>query len=100
MKTTVHSFCRACVNSCPTLVEVDGGRLIRVSGDPANLIFDGYTCIKGRAQPELHNHPDRLLHSLKRAPDGTYVQIGVEQAMDEIAEAERRGVGDASWWDR
>jgi anaerobic selenocysteine-containing dehydrogenase len=83
--TTVPSFCRACMNCCPTLVEVQDGRVRQVEGDPANEIFDGYTCLKGRAEPARHNHPDRLLHSLKRMPDGTYRPIGSEQAMDEIA---------------
>ncbi|TAK70645.1 MAG: molybdopterin dinucleotide-binding protein [Actinomycetota bacterium] len=81
-----HSFCRACINSCPTLVEVDAGRLVRVKGNPANPIFDGYSCIKGQQQPALHNHPDRLRHSLKRQPDGTYRRIPVADAMDEVAE--------------
>ena len=83
---TINSFCRACVNSCPTLAEVVDGRLERVKGDPANPVFQGYTCVKGRAQPDLHNHPDRLLHSLKRRNDGTYAPIGTQQALDEIAE--------------
>jgi hypothetical protein len=65
---TAHSFCRACVNSCPTLVDVADGRLTRVKGDPDNAVFQGYACIKGMSQAALHNHPDRLLHSLKRQP--------------------------------
>jgi anaerobic selenocysteine-containing dehydrogenase len=84
-RTTAHSFCRACMNCCPTLVEVEDGRIQHVAGDPANEIFAGYTCLKGRAQPTLHNHPHRLLHSLKRMPDGTYAPIDVHTAMDEIA---------------
>ena len=80
-----HSFCRACVNSCPTLVEVEDGRVARVSGDPSNEIWAAYTCIKGQTQPALHNHPDRLLHSLKRMRDGSYSPIPVAQAIREIA---------------
>jgi anaerobic selenocysteine-containing dehydrogenase len=82
---TAHSFCRACVNSCPTLVDVADGRLTRVKGDPDNAVFQGYACIKGMSQAALHNHPDRLLHSLKRQPDGSYVRIDVNDAMDEVA---------------
>jgi len=83
---TKHSFCRACVNCCPTLVEVTDGELIAVRGDPDNRVFGGYSCIKGQAQPGLHRHPDRLLHSLKRRSDGTYERIDVRTAMDEVAE--------------
>ena len=73
MNTEVkHSFCRACPNSCPTLVEVTDGRLSAVRGDPANTIFHGYSCVKGQAQPALHDHPDRLLHSMARTAEGVY----------------------------
>ncbi|MFT3851320.1 MAG: molybdopterin-dependent oxidoreductase [Ilumatobacteraceae bacterium] len=87
MVTTTHqSFCRVCLNSCPTLVDVEDGRLVRVRGDPVNPIFDGYTCVKGRAQPAFHDHPERLLHSLKRVADGSYAPISTGDAMDEVAE--------------
>ena len=82
MKT---SFCRICPNSCPVLVEVEDGRAVNVTGDPSNEVWQGYTCVKGRKLPELHNHPDRLLHHQKRMPDGTYVSISSEQLLDELA---------------
>ena len=61
------------------------GRLTKVTGDPDNPMFKGYTCAKGRALPEIHNNPQRLLHSQQRRPDGTYAPIGAQRAMDEIA---------------
>jgi anaerobic selenocysteine-containing dehydrogenase len=86
--TSTHpSFCRMCHSSCPILVEVEDGVAVKVSGDPSSEIYHGYTCIKGRALPEMHNHPDRLLHSLKRQADGSLARIAPEQAMDEIAAA-------------
>jgi anaerobic selenocysteine-containing dehydrogenase len=83
--TTHPSFCRMCHSSCPILVEVEDGVAVKVSGDPASEIYHGYSCIKGRALPEQHSHPDRILHSLKRQDDGTFSRIDPEQAMDEIA---------------
>src|SRR4051812_35648976 len=74
-----------CHSACPILVEVEDGRAVKVTGDPASEIYHGYSCIKGRALPEMHNSPERLLHSLKRGPDGVLAPIPVEQAMDEIA---------------
>lgn len=79
------SFCRACVNMCPVVVEVEAGRIASVAGDRENEEFRGYTCVKGRSQPFYHNHPDRLLTSMKRGPDGTYSPIRSSDAMDEIA---------------
>jgi anaerobic selenocysteine-containing dehydrogenase len=67
------------------LATVTDGRLTKVTGDPDNPMFKGYTCAKGRALPEIHNNPQRLLHSQQRRHDGTYAPIESERAMDEIA---------------
>ncbi|WP_283609779.1 molybdopterin-dependent oxidoreductase, partial [Mycolicibacterium poriferae] len=83
--TTHPGICRICSAHCGVLATVTDGRLTKVAGDPDNPMFQGYTCAKGRALPEIHNNPQRLLHSRKRQPDGTHTQIGSEQAMDEIA---------------
>ncbi len=84
--TEIHpNICRLCTAFCPVLVEVDGGRPIKVTGDPGNELYHGYTCPKGRALAEQHTAPTRLLHSLKRSPDGKHHRVDVEQAMDEIA---------------
>jgi anaerobic selenocysteine-containing dehydrogenase len=80
------NICRLCTAFCPLLVEVEDGTAIKVTGDPGNELFHGYTCPKGRALAEQHSSPSRLLHSLKRGADGTRDRIGAEQAMDEIAE--------------
>jgi anaerobic selenocysteine-containing dehydrogenase len=80
------SFCRVCINHCSIDVEVDDGIVTRVRGNRHNPLYGGYTCVKGRSQPELLRSEHRLLHSLKRQPDGSHAEIPVGQAMDEIAE--------------
>lgn len=85
MRKTVTSFCRFCHAFCGIKVDVEGGRVVKVIGDVENPMYHGFTCVKGRALPDQHNHPERLLHSRKRMPDGSYQPIPVEQAMDEIA---------------
>src|SRR5579871_1932859 len=90
MQTKV-SFCRTCHNGCGVLVEVDDeGRVASMTGDRDNPLYKGYTCVKGRATPELINRPDRLLHSVKRMPDGSYEEIAFDHALDEIADTLRR----------
>jgi anaerobic selenocysteine-containing dehydrogenase len=86
MITTVPSFCRACLTCCPVLVDVEDGRLLAVHGDRSNPVFEGYTCIKGRAEPSVYNHPDRLLWSQERQADGTHAPIAADVAMDRVAE--------------
>jgi anaerobic selenocysteine-containing dehydrogenase len=83
---TVTSYCRFCHSCCPILVTVEDGVATKVRGDPDNDLYHGYSCVKGRALPEQHSCPERLLHSQKRLPDGTYAPISSEQALDEIAE--------------
>ena len=79
---------RACGCSayCPVIVTLDGQRVEKVEGDPSAPLFGGFTCPKGRALPQLHNHPGRLLHSLKRQADGSYAPIPTDVAIGEIAE--------------
>jgi anaerobic selenocysteine-containing dehydrogenase len=83
---THPSICRFCHANCGILVSVENGRAVRVTGDPENPAYFGFTCAKGRQLPEQHAHRDRLLHSQKRLPGGETVAIPSESAMDEIAE--------------
>jgi anaerobic selenocysteine-containing dehydrogenase len=88
---TRHSFCRFCHAFCPIKVDVDTetNEVLKVVGDPANPLYAGYTCIKGRAIPEQHRHPGRLLHSMARVRTVGGAQhhpVSFEQAAEAIAE--------------
>lgn len=83
--STAPGICRICSAHCGVLATVSDGKLVKVTGDPDNPMFKGYTCAKGRALPDIHNNPDRLLHSQKRQADETYAPIDANKAMDEIA---------------
>jgi len=86
-KKSVHdSFCRFCHAGCAIKVTVEDGRAVSVIGAKDNPIYHGYTCAKGRALPEQHAHPERLLRSQKRGADGRYAPIASGVAMDEIAD--------------
>src|SRR5947209_20483188 len=93
MTQTTTSICRACMNFCPVDVETENGKVISVTGDGTNRLYRGYTCVKGRAQPELYNHPQRLRNSLKRQSDGTFVTISTDDAIAEIGDR-LRGIVD------
>lgn len=83
--SVVTSICRNCLAYCPILVTVEGGRAIKVTGDPDAPAFDGYSCPKGRALPAQHNDPARLVKCLQKQPDGSFAAIASGKAMDEIA---------------
>jgi len=79
------SICRICTSLCPLEVTVeDDGTIGKVTGNRASPIFNGYSCVKGRALDQLHNDPRRLTHHLKRQPDGSFARISAEQLVAEI----------------
>jgi len=75
------SFCRLCLAYCPIEVTVERGRATKVKGSPADTPYDGYICPKGRALPEQHNDPKRLLGSLRRHGDGGFRPIASRDAV-------------------
>jgi anaerobic selenocysteine-containing dehydrogenase len=79
-------MCRICTNGCPIVVDVVDGRAVRVRGDADNTVYQGYLCPKGRALPDLHNDPDRVLHPLRRAADGSFERTTLDDAVAEIAD--------------
>jgi len=80
------SFCRICAGMCGVKITLDDqDRIVKIRGDKAHPVTRGYSCVKGVCNDELHNSPDRILHPLKRQPDGTFVRIALDQALDEIA---------------
>ena len=68
---TKRSFCRFCHASCAMVVE----------GDKEDHLFHGYTCIKGRQLPDMHNLPDRMITSKIRQPDGSFKNIATADAL-------------------
>jgi anaerobic selenocysteine-containing dehydrogenase len=82
--TIRHVLCRVCNKGCPMIAEVHEGRLAVLRGNKDNELFQGYTCVKGRAMPSFINGPGRLLHSQRRSAHG-FEPIAVATAMDEIA---------------
>lgn len=85
MTGTYPTICRVCAAHCGVLAEVADGRVIRIAGDRDNPLYRGYICPKGRSLADQHNDPRRLLHSMKRAPDGSHAPIQSERALDDIA---------------
>ncbi len=80
------SICRFCHAHCGIVVEVEDGRAVKVFGDKDNPVYHGFSCAKGRALPEQHRHPERLLHSLARTADGRHEPIASARALDEVAD--------------
>src|SRR4051794_4262584 len=82
---TKLSFCRFCHAFCGIKVTVTEGRVTKVIGDVDNPMYEGFSCVKGRALPEQHNHPERIVHPQLRRPDGGYDAVSVDALVDDLA---------------
>jgi anaerobic selenocysteine-containing dehydrogenase len=84
----VRSVCQACHCECGVLVHVRDGKVTKIEGDPEHLMNRGYICVKGRAQPELIYHPDRLKYPMRRVGErgsGKWERIPWDEALNGIA---------------
>lgn len=81
------SFCRICSGGCGTIVSVGAdGRIASIRGDRDNTLSRGYACFKGLQSGESHHGPERLIRPLARIAAGERREIGLEHALDAIAE--------------
>ena len=65
-----RTACRACANgSCGVTVEVRGGRLASIRGDPSDPVSRGYVCAKALASRELLESPLRIRSPIIRDGD-------------------------------
>ncbi|WP_176599202.1 MULTISPECIES: molybdopterin-containing oxidoreductase family protein [Sphingobium] len=82
----VPATCKVCHGACGTILTLDeNDQILQIAPDRENPLTQGYACFKG-LQTDLHSHPGRLLHPLKRLPDGSFQKISAERALDEIAD--------------
>ncbi|MGQ0640404.1 MAG: molybdopterin-containing oxidoreductase family protein [Gemmatimonadaceae bacterium] len=77
-----------CPDACATLVTVEGGRAVKIAGDPQHPFTQGFLCAKVNRYLERTYHAERLLHPLRRSgPKGSghFDVITWDEALDEIA---------------
>ena len=85
-------FCRFCHASCAMVVEVEDDKILSVRGDKEDHLFHGYTCIKGRQMPDMHNLDTRMITSKIRQPDGSFNDIATADALKLAGETMKKMV--------
>ena len=88
MEKTVRSVCQACHCECGVMVHVEDGKVAKVQGDLEHPMSRGFTCVKGRAEPQRLYHPDRLKYPLKRAGErgeGKWERVPWDDALNAMA---------------
>ncbi|TMB06469.1 MAG: molybdopterin oxidoreductase family protein, partial [Deltaproteobacteria bacterium] len=76
---------------CGMLVEVEEGRVVKITGDEENPDSRGFLCIRGHASREIIGNPNRVLHPLvrERRGDGAWRKASWDEALDLIVERMR-----------
>ncbi len=82
----VPTLCRMCSNRCSIGIHITDGNMVDIAPLEGNPVNQGKMCPRGRAALDTFYHPDRIRTPLKRKPDGSYVEISRNRALDEIAE--------------
>jgi len=60
MTDTIYRQCTLCEAHCGIQVEVEGERVLRISGDADDVLSRGYICPKAAALSDIQSDPDRL----------------------------------------
>lgn len=94
----VHSVCpHDCADTCSILSHVEGGRLVRVEGNPNHPVTQGYLCRKFSRIQERVYRDDRLLYPLKRVGKkggADFQRISWGEAVETIAGRWREIIAD------
>lgn len=80
--------CILCSLNCGLEVQTGGagGReILRVRGDKAHPVSEGYLCNKASRLNYYQNAADRLTSPMRRKPDGSYEAVSWETAIKEVA---------------
>ena len=76
-----------CHEGCGVLLYSKDGKVEKIEGDPLHPYNQGRLCAKCCAFPAVINHPDRIMHPLKRAGErgeGKWEQITWDEAYEII----------------
>jgi len=88
------TFCRICEPLCGLVATVEDGKVTRLRPDKQHPLTRGFACPKGIAMTEVQNDPDRVVHPLRRRPDGAgFDRVSWEEALTDIG-ARLRAVRD------
>ncbi len=87
-RKAIPSACLQCVTRCPNITFVEGGRIVKIEGQPNSIRSEGVMCAKGQGGVNQSNDPDRILYPMKRVGargEGKWKRISWDEALNEVA---------------
>ncbi|OLP03699.1 hypothetical protein BVU76_04005 [Mycolicibacterium porcinum] len=85
MDDLIRTYCRNCEALCGLVANVEHGQLVALRPDRDHPASRGYACAKGVNMVEVQNNPARVVHPLRRGPDGTFSEVSWAQANRDIS---------------
>ncbi len=96
------TYCRICEPLCGLVATVQDGELVKLRPDREHPLSRGFACPKGIAMTDVQNDPDRVVHPLRRRPDGEFERVSWDSALEDIGHRLRtildRDGGSALGW--
>ncbi len=85
MIQTHYRTCNLCEAMCGLEIQYEEKEVKRIQGDKKDPFSKGHICPKAVALKDIYEDPDRLKYPLRKKADGSWEQIGWEEAYDEVA---------------
>jgi len=84
----VKRSCPICEASCGLRVHIDrsAGSIERIEGDPDDFRSRGYLCPKAYGMKGVYEDPDRLHRPIRKRDDGSWEELGWDEALDLAAD--------------
>lgn len=87
MKQEIVTTCtRDCPNACGLIAKIEGGRVLRLRGNPAHPLTKGFSCRKCADFIRRGESADRIRFPLRKTRGGEWQRISWRDALDEVAE--------------
>ena len=78
---------RDCPDACGLIATIEGGRVVRLQGDPDHPVTQGFICHRTSRFPDHQNSARRLTKPLlRRGKDSDFEEVCWETALDLLAE--------------
>src|SRR5579859_601806 len=78
--------CNLCEAICGLEIRLRGDEILSIRGDHKDPLSRGHICPKAVALKDIHQDPDRLRKPLRRLEDGSWQELGWDEALDLAAE--------------